>query len=243
MRRAFILLLLAPIMRLMAADGEWTRTIETTVASRDVQRGIERAKASVRPAGWLTDETWRFGTWLNLPVENTRGREFAVLAGYTHTFGSDVRAGLEVTHYFLGDTRDGHPSHTGEVAAIFSLPAGPARLGASVARDVNRRADIGELSYAGEYALKNWGAFLHYRFYVGAVEADDVLPQRSAPRIEDSYTYHGVDLAVPYRIGGQTVLTAGVHYAGTTGARPFWSPIGARPGDKVWFTLAASREF
>lgn len=243
MRRALALLLCLLAARLAAAEGEWTRRVDATVESKFVRRSIERAGASARPAAWLSNDEWKFGAWVNFPFNEGRWHELGMSAGYEHRFDSGAAFGVQVTHYHLGEAYDGQPAHTGEVTASFSMPAGPGRAAASVTRDVNRRADIGELSYAGEYALKNWGAFLNYRFYLGSVEADDVLPQLATPRVEDSYTYHGVDLTVPYRVGGQTIVTAGVHYAGTNGARPFWSPEGASPGGKIWFSLAANYEF
>lgn len=243
MRRllAFAVCLLAA--RLAAADGEWTRTADATVESKFVRRGIERAGASVQPAAWLTNETWRLGAWVNLPFQNGRWNELGASVDYTHAFNSGAKLGLEVAHYHLGDAYRGHPAHNGEVTASFSLPAGPGRAVLSLTRDVNRRADIGEISYAGEYALKNWGAFLNYRVYLGAVEADDVLPRLPPPHVEDGYAYHGVDVSLPYRVGGQTIVTAGIHYAGTNGARPLWSPNEASTGAKIWLSLAASYEF
>lgn len=243
MRRLLVFALCSLAARLAAADGEWTRTMDATIESKFVRRGVELAGASVRPGAWIANETWKLGAWVNFPFEDGRWRELGVSAAYTHAFESGSSLGLEIAHYHWGNARDGHPAHDGEVTASLSLPAGPGRAGVKLSRDVNRRADIGELSYAGEYALKNWGAFLNYRIYAGSVEADDVLPQRAAPRVADSYTYHGVDLTLPYRIGGQTIVTAGVHYAGTNGARPFWSPNGASIGAKIWLSLAASYEF
>lgn len=243
MRRLLVLATCLLAARLAAAEGEWTRTVDATVRSKFVRRGIERDGAAAMPAAWLTNETWKLGAWANFPFENARWHELGASIGYTHAFDSGAKLGLEVVHYYLGEAYEGHPAHTGEVTVSFSATAGPGRATASVTRDVNRRADIGELSYAGEYALKNWGAFLNYRFYVGSVEADDVLPQLPAPRAGDSYTYHGVDLTLPYRVGGQTIVTAGAHYAGTNGARPFWSPNRASTGAKIWFSLAASYEF
>lgn len=231
------------VARIIAADGEWTRVVESSVDSKYVRRGIERAEASVRPAAWLGNEAWRLGAWVDYPLEEARWHEVGMTAGYAHTCESGVQIGFEVTHFHLGGAEGGHPSHTAEVAASVSWVLGPGRVTASLARDVNRRADLGEVAYAGAYPLSSWGAFLNYRLYVGSVEADDVLPQRSAARVEDSYVYHGLDLTLPYRVGGQTVLTAGLHYASTQGARPFWAPSGAVPKGQAWISLAASYEF
>lgn len=229
--------------RLAAADGEWTRSVEVGVDSKLVRRGIERAETAASTAARLTDGSWRFGAATVFPLKSGQGHELRLLGGYTRTFATGWELGLEVTHFHFGEAAAGHPSHTAEVFVVASLPVGPGRLAGGWGRDVNRRADIAELSFSGDYALKNWGAFLNYRFYAGAVEADDVLPQLSSSRVVDSYRYHGADLTLPYRVGGQTVLTAGVHYAGTVGARSLWSPDGAASGGKVWVSLAASYEF
>lgn len=245
MRASFSFAFCLMAVPLIAADGDWTRGAAATAESKLVRRGIEHAGASVAPAVWLTDETWRVGVHAAVPFENASGSEFGMNASYTRALESGVKLGGEVAHVRWGDASFGHPSHTTEFAAFMSFPSGPGRVTVRLARDVERRADIGELSYAGEYALKAWGAFLNYHLYAGSVAADDVLPRSvaPAPRVADAYTYHGIDLTLPYRVGGQTVVTAGVHYAGTNGARPFWSPSGAAPGAKVWLSLAASYEF
>lgn len=244
MRCLFVLALCSLAARLAAADSEWTRTMDATVESKFVRRGIERAGASVRPAVWATDATWELGAWANLPFEQASRTELGVSAGYTRTFGADVKFGVEIAQFRFGGAEAGHPKHTTELGATLSFSAGPGRVALDVTRDGERRADIGQLSYAGEYALKNWGAFLNYRVYLGSVDAADVLPRLVSPlRVADSYTYHGVDLTLPYRVGGQTIVTAGVHYAGTNGARPFWSPDGASTRAKLWLSLAASYEF
>lgn len=227
----------------LIAGGDWARSSGAAVESKHVHRGIERASATVVPALSLSDEIWRLDARAALPFEEVRRSELSVRGGYTHTLASGMKLGLEVTHFRFGDAQDGHPAHTTELTGALSFSAGPGRATASFTRDVDRRADIGELSYAGEYALKSWGAFLNYRLYAGTVTARDVLPRVAAVRIEDGYTYHGADLTLPYRVGGQTIVTAGIHYAGTVGARPFWSPDGASSGGKCWVSLAVSHEF
>lgn len=245
MRASFSLAFCLVAAPLIAADGEWSRGAEATVESKFVRRGIERAGASVAPAVWFTDEAWSLGASATVPFEKANRSEFGVNAGYTYSLEPDVKLGVEVTHFRYSNALSGHPGQTTELAASVSFSSGPGRTTLRFARDVERQADIGELSYAGEYALKAWGAFLRYRLYAGSAQADNVLPRlpAPAPHVSDSYTYHGIDLTLPYRVGGQTIVTAGVHYAGTNGARPFWSPSGAAPGPKVWLSLAASYEF
>jgi hypothetical protein len=245
MRASFAFALFFVAAPLIAADGEWTRSSGATVESEFVRRGIERASATVTPAVLFTDDAWRLTAEAAVPFDGARRGEFVARFGRTLVFDSGMKLGLEVAHFRFGEPEGGHPSHATEFAASLSIPAGPGMAIASFTRDVDRRADIAELSYGGEYALKTWGAFLNYRFYAGAIAADDVLPHAGGItlRVADSYSYHGVDLTLPYRIGGQTIVTAGVHYAGTNGARPLWSPSGASPGAKVWLSLAASYEF
>lgn len=242
MRRPLVFILMLLAARLGAADGEWVRKVEAVVETKYVRHGIERAGTSLRPEAWLTDEAWKFGAWMNFPLHEGHWHELGLSAGYAHVFEAGPTLGLQVTHFHLGHAYDGHPAHTAELTVSLALPAGPGRAEFSLTRDVNRRADLAELGYEGEIALKSLGAFLNYRLYVGTQEADDVLPSW-AMRVADGYTYHGVDLKLPYRVGGQTLMTAGVHYAGTNGARPFWSPDRAAPGTKIWLSLAASYEF
>lgn len=223
-------------------DAEWTRTVETQVDSKFVHHGIERAGASVRPAAWLETEGLRLGSWMAFPIADSRSHEFALVANASHVFSTGTKVAFDVTHYHLRDARDGHPGHTAELTLMVAHPVGPGRVEASYLRDVNREGELGELAYAGEWPLKAWGAFLHYRIYAGAKSARDVLGHLR-PAVKDAYAYHGADLSLPYRVSGSAVVTAGLHVAGTDGARPFWSPTRASSGVKVWFTLGGSYTF
>ncbi len=224
-------------------DEEWTRRIEAKGLTRFVHHGVERADESVQPAAWLVSESLQFGTWANFPLNDTRSHELALAAAYTRWFENGTAVEFAVTHYHLRDARAGHPGHTAELSLTLSRSIGPGRVEATYLRDVKRQADLGEVAYAGEWALKSLGAFLNYRAYLGAKAAADALPNLPGPKVADSYTYFGADLTVPYRIGGATIVTVGVHYAGTKGARPFWSPIAAPVQAKLWATLAATYEF
>lgn len=224
-------------------EWEWTRQVETQVLSRFVQHGVERADESFQVAGWLKSESLKLGTWTNFPISDTRSHEFALVGAYVHRLEGGTELEFDVTHYHLRDARNGHPGHTAELTFLVSHPVGPGRVVASVLFDVNRHAEQGELAYAGEWALKSLGTFLNYRVYAGHKHGHDVLHNLPGDEVVDSYRYHGVDLTIPYRIGGATVVTLGVHYAGTVGQRPFWSPINAPVRDKVWAILATSYEF
>ncbi len=246
MRRCLILTLLclSPLATRAAGpfEGEWTRTVEARAESKFVHHGIERAGPSVRPAAWLETDGLRLGAWVTVPLDETRRHEIALAANAGHTFSTGTKLELDLTHHHLRDARDGHPGHTAELTLTLVHPIGPGRVEASYLRDVSRDGKLGELAYAGERPLKSLGAFLHYRVYAGAKSARDVLPQMR-PAVRDSYSYHGADFSVPYRVGGETVVTAGLHFAGTVGARPFWSPIRASGGAKVWLSLVASHSF
>lgn len=237
-----MLIIALAAVRLGATDGEWQPRAVASFETGYVRRGIERAGASVRPELQLSDERWSFGAWLNSPFSDSDERETAMQVGYSHRLDSGLKLEVQVTHFRFDRSGVGHAAHSTEAAAGLTLPAGPGRLGFVFARDVDRRANCTEVNYAGEIALKKLGAFLNYRLFVGTVQADDVLP-RAAVRLADSYTYHGIEAALPYRVGSQTVVTLGVHYAGTWGARPFWSPTGASPKGQIGLNLAVSHEF
>ena len=237
--------LFAPVLAVAAwpGDAEWTARVEGRGLTRFVHHGVERAAESLQPSAWLESESLKLGTWMNFPVSDTRSHEFALVAAYTHRFEQGPEFRLDVTHYHLRDARNGHPGHTAELTVSLGQPAGPGRAVVRYTRDVKRQADVAELAYEGEWALKSLGAFLHYRAYLGAKHARNVLPNLTGAKIADGYAFHGLDLTLPYRVGGSTMLTAGLHYAGTQGQRPYWSPVAARVGAKVWATLGATYEF
>jgi hypothetical protein len=224
-------------------DLEWTRRVELTGLTHFVRHGVERAEGSLQPGAWLVSETLELGTWTNFPLNDTRSHELALVGRYTVKFDTGAALAFELTHFHLRDARNGHPGHTAELGASFAQPAGPGRLVVGYLRDVKREADVVQLAYEGEWALKSWGGFLNYRAHVGTKAGRDVLPNLPGPAVADSYTFFGADLTLPYRIGGQTILTAGVHYAGTVGQRRLWSPVAASPGGRAWATLAATYEF
>ncbi|MBA3850381.1 MAG: hypothetical protein C0502_10370 [Opitutus sp.] len=240
-----MVLLLAPAVALAAwPDGtEWTRQAEVTGLARVVRRGVVLADEVVRPAFWFASESLKMGAWLDLPLQTAREREFAFTARYSRTFEGGAALALGAAYFNRRNSPAGYPEDAPELTLTVAQPAGPGRVEGVYTRDMRRRADIGELAYSGDWALKSLGAFLNYRFYLGTARAREVLSGGSGPAAADSYAYHGADLTLPYRIGGATVLTVGLHFAGTRGQRPHWSPIAIRPGGKLWFTLAATREF
>ena len=143
----------------------------------------------------------------------------------------------------MSDPGPGHARQITEFSLRLVRPCGAGRIEALYLREVQRHADLGELAFAGEWPLRSWGAFLHYRLFVGTKSARNVLPQRPGPRVADAYAYHGAGVALPYRVGGSVVLTARGDYAGTHGQRPFWSPLPARSGGAFSLSLAATCEF
>jgi len=242
MRRLLALLISLTAARLGALEGEWQQRASVSFDTSYVRRGIEQAGASVRPAWQLSDERWSFDVWANAPFCADDEREAAMRIGYSHDFGANLKLDWQVAHYRFERVGAEHANHATEAGVALTLPAGPGRIGVGLIRDVERRANYVEMGYAGEIALKKLGAFLNYRFFAGWVQADDVLP-RSAVRVADAYSYHGVEVAVPYRVGSQTIVTLGARYAGTWGARPFWSPTGASPKAGIALNLAVSHEF
>lgn len=183
------------------------------------------------------------GAETNFPFDKNQSRELALLARYSRELNEALTLSGEVTHRVVQDAPAGHPGRATEFALLLAHRLGPGRIEAAYRREAKRQADLGELAYAGEWPLRSLGAFLHYRFFAGARSARDVLPGRAGPRMEDSYSYHGVGFALPYRVGGSALVTAGADYVGTRGQRPFWSPLSRRSGGAVALSLAATYEF
>lgn len=244
MRRLCVLVgALLILARLGAAEaGEWTFRADAGLESKFVRRGVQRAGAVAAPNFQLNYGAWAFEADVRMPFANSQGDEISVSTGYTHQTTSGAIWSATARQFSFGHDGAGQPAQTTELSAMLVQPFGPGRIVVELTRDFRREANIGELSYAGEYPLKSFGAFLNYRFYMGSVAARDVLPGLSG-RITDSYCYHGIDLTMPYRVGGDTTLVAGLHGASTSSARPFWSPESAPSGAKFWVSLAFRREF
>lgn len=243
MRRWFFFSLALVASCLADAAEDWSQGWDGEVASSYVRRGIERAGPSIAPEVWLKNDNWTLRAWAALPAERASRTELGASAGYSYTWDSGAKIEFALAKFHFGGAVSGQPAQTTEATAALSFSVGPGRLRVGYTRDLQRRADIGEVAFAGEYALKRWGAFLNYRFYAGTIAADDVLPEGSTLKVADAYSYYGLDLTLPYRVGGQWVLTPGLHGAGTEGARPFWSPNSAAPGGKIWASLSVSYEF
>ena len=245
MVRRVLLLATWPVLAAAASPefGAWSRSIEGRAVSRFVHHGVERAAESWQPAAWLANGPVRLGTWMSFPTNDTRSHEFALVAAGRHEWDSGFALEAEVVHYHLRDARNGHPGHTAELTVAASAAVGSGRVTVAVLRDVKRRGELLRLAYSGEQALTRIGAFLRYRFEVGAKQARDVLPNLPGAPVGDGYSYATLAGELPYRVGEAWVVTLASSGSVTKGQRPFWSPIAAPVRAKLAFSLGATWEF
>lgn len=242
-RLSLLLALLLPCARAQWLDDDWTRSLEAKLATKHVEHGVVRAEAGMQPGVRFSSGTLSFAAWMYRPFEQDQGREQTGAVGWSREFAGGLKLEVEGRRRAVRNPAPGHARRITEFSLRLARPCGPGRIEALYLRDVQRRADLGELAFAGERPLPSWGAFLHYRLFAGARASRDILPARSGGCVADAYTYHGAGVSLPYRVGGSMVVTAQADYTGTRGQRPFWSPLPARSGGGFSLSLAATYEF
>jgi uncharacterized protein (TIGR02001 family) len=215
---AFIVALsLASAAALRADDLQVS--LDVPFASKYVFRGVELTPAAIQPdleisTGDQSGPQGYGGVWGNYPLDTNTKNEFDFYGGYRWPVlpGSDWKLDAGVTIYDLPQGfYTPHESDSSEEIYL-GLMGGTATVAdgrivlmptAYVYHDFTREdyTAIGALGFS--FPLERLGTAVNVTLKVGGV---------TAQRTPD-YTFGGTDVEVPYRVGPNTTLTVGGHYA------------------------------
>lgn len=226
-------------------DDDLTLLATTAFASRNVYRGVERSGMAWQAELDGALRGWRGHLWYSDPFKSTEPGELLTSLGYVWTIDKTTTVEASGTHFwYIDQPIQGAASHSFESAlqANWNISAF-LRFGLKTSYDIRYRSQGVEVSVAQDIALKQWGTFLECRIFAGNLSGRDVLPNTTTTTTRDAYTYAGLDLRLPYRIGPHTTVAVEAHLVETSGQSPAWSPLLRGSGTRSWFSLGASFDF
>ena len=99
----------------------------------------------------------------------------------------------------------------------------------------------GSLGYSLPIGIANLS--VDTSIFIGNVRARDAAPDAVGPKVNDSYTYYGADVSLPYKLSANATFTVGAHYTDTRSLAIAGGPFGLVSRDNVWFTAGVSLGF
>jgi hypothetical protein len=234
-----VIVFLGAAVGLDARDGDLALTAFTGVASRYVQRGVERSTTAWQAGVNGSVDGWRGQFWSNRPFEGAEPRELQSSLGHVWIPTRAITLEAFGTHFWYVDPiTKGAAAHSFEGSVFMGWNRSDGwRPGVSLSYDIRYRSRAMEASLAYVVALKSWGTFLESRAYAGQLAGDDVLPDTIGAAVRDRYSYFGLDVRLPYRITAATELAVEANFAGTVGQSRLWSPVNRGEGPRAWATF------
>jgi hypothetical protein len=244
MYRLLSLALVFPLSATLGAQDELATTGDIGYASRRVFRGVERSSDAMQASASVAKAGWRGTLWSSFPFEGSEPDEVNLNVGYTAKLSDTLSVGIDATQFWFGHALAGATKQSFEAGVEATWTARDSlTLTLAYHRDFRLKADSIQGSLGYSLPLTKLGAFLELSAFAGWVDGSDIRPDASGPAVGDGYGYFGAEAYLPYRIGSQTTVLAGVHFADSVSQSRFWSPIGAGGGSRGWVTLSVSFDF
>ena len=240
-----LLLGVAPAVSALAqGDEPPPLRMDAAYASRHVFRGVVRTADSVQANVKLNRGNFRGGLWTNQPFARESAREVNLNAGYGWQATEGLTVDASITHTWFGNVPGGGVVRSWETGLTATLaPMGGFTPSLAYYHDFNYRADTVQVSFARSVALTKLGAFLELNFSAGWARGADWRPEAVGSKRRDGYGYWGGEARLPYRIGVNSTVVAGLHYAATFERSPTTGPFGRTSRGNLWVTLGVNLDF
>jgi uncharacterized protein (TIGR02001 family) len=219
-----------------AQDRSYSVTTDFAYASDYVFRGIEHADDSVQPSVEIDYPNAYLGVWLNQPLKRRQHNEIDLYGGYRYKVNRAVSLEAVATYYGYPQASGFQTRQTYEAGFGATYTFRGIAASAYLYRDFKLDANVEQASVNYSVPLTKLGTSLDFNGFVGAVQAADWQPNGSIA-VKQSYSYYGVNLAMPYKIAAKTDVTAGVHWAHNDGLPSAFND------DHVWWSLSVTMAF
>jgi hypothetical protein len=244
-RLAAIALLSAACGLLSAQDEDLHTNLGVVISGENVFRGVKRAGTGAEGNVGLEREGWSGGLHYYQPFDGDEPGDANLSAGYAWRVSEKFKAVISLRQNWLANPLPDATRESTEAGVRFSWsPRDDLQFGMEYFRDLRLQADTFQVSAGYSQALPSFGAYLEWNVYAGSSIGRDLLPDSNLGKVQDSYTFYGADLRLPYRLPvWHATVTAGLHFAGTTGQSRVWSPILVSGASRVWADLGLSFDF
>lgn len=235
---------LAPATVLSAAAPlpAYTVTTDFSYTSDYVFRGLKSAGNSFQPSVEVASGDFNAGLWTNQPITKNENDEVDLYAGYRMNVNSRFSLEGVATYYWypeararLGQTQDTYEVGVG--ATYDMAPLTPSlyyyydfRLKAcTVQASIGHKMPFGSVS----------AATFETSVFAGAVHFKDAAPDAPGAAVNESYSYYGIDLSIPYKLATNATFTVAGHYVRNQNL----APGAGVPKEKTWFTAGVTIGF
>lgn len=243
-RPVLVLLLLAAVSGLHAQDDEPASTAAVRAASRRLFRGVVESGSGAEGSWHVGRGGWRFDAEISQPFDSDDPGEGNLTAAYARKAAQSLKLEVIATQRWRSKVLTGAAKRSFECGLSAGWTLGnDCTVTLAGFHDIRLRADTLQATLNYSMPLKGLGAYLEWSASMGTSLARDLRPDVTGPAIRDSYSFYTASVRLPYRIGSQTTLTAGLHFAESDNQSRSWSPIDAQGGPHAWIDLGLSFDF
>ncbi len=191
-----------------APAKSYSVTLDNTIASEYVFRGLDVAGATFHPSVEIASGDFYTGVWGALPFNNDNGadyKEFDFYAGYGYALNETWKLDAGATFYYYGDTPGSQDTTELYLGLTGKVSVFTPSVYAYYDLDLKTTTFIGSLGYS--LPITQIGTSLDFTATLGYVDTGDL-----SSAIPENYTYWGLAIAVPYKLSDSATVTAGVAY-------------------------------
>jgi uncharacterized protein (TIGR02001 family) len=241
---ALLLAAMAPASVLSAADPTpgYTVTTDFSYTSDYVFRGIKSAGNSFQPSVEVAVGDFNAGLWSNQPITKNENNEIDLYAGYRWNVNSRFSVEGAATYYWYPEARSslGQTADTYEVSVGTSYDMAPLTPSLFYYHDFTLKSDTLQASIGHKMPLGSVSAAtFETSVFAGSVRMKDATPDAAGPAINESYSYYGIDVSIPYKLSANATFTVAGHHVRNQNL----APGAGVPKDKTWFTAGVTIGF
>lgn len=235
---------LAPAAGLSAAESKpaYTVTTDFTYTSDYVFRGLKSAGNSFQASVEAASGDFNAGLWTNQPITKNQNDEIDLYAGYRLNVNSRFAVEGAATYYWYPEAKSsaGETKDSTELSVGASYDVAPLTPSVFYYHDFRLKSDTLQASIGHKMPLGSVSAAtFETSVFAGSVRFKDAAPDAPGAAVQESYTYYGIDVSIPYKLAANATFTVAGHYAKNEGV-PAGSGI---PKDKTWFTAGITIGF
>jgi uncharacterized protein (TIGR02001 family) len=235
---------LAPAAVLSAASTvpAYTVTTDFSYTSDYVFRGLKSAGNSFQPSIEVASGEFNAGLWTNQPITKNENDEVDLYAGYRWNLNSRFVVEGAATYYWYPEARSslGQTGDTYELSAGASYDMAPLTPSLFYYHDFRLKADTLQAAVGHKMPLGGVSAAtFETSVFAGSVHMKDAAPDAAGAPINESYSYYGLDVSIPYKLATNATFTVAGHYVRNRNV----VPTAGTPKEKTWFSAGITIGF
>jgi uncharacterized protein (TIGR02001 family) len=244
--KTFVLLLAALVsaagLGAAATVPAYTVTTDFSYTSDYVFRGLKSAGNSFQPSVEVAVGEFNAGLWTNQPITKNENDEVDLYTGYRWNVNSRFAVEGAATYYWYPEARAslGQTDDTYELSVGSSYDMAPLTPSLFYYHDFRLKSDTLQAAIGHKMPLGGVSAAtLETSVFAGTVHMKDAAPDAAGAAINESYSYYGIDLSIPYKLAPNATFTVAGHYVRNQNV----PPGAGTPKEKAWVSAGVTIGF